>query len=126
MLDKFYSGFHPLVEKSGAATREEVSKAKHLGDDPKSGKPVIARFGRYGLMLQRGETESEEKPDFAPFPEGYTLDNIDLEAALIMFSLPRIVGQTKDGEEITANIGRFGPYIKVKSTFVSIKDSDPF
>jgi DNA topoisomerase-1 len=126
MLDKFYSGFHPLVEKSGAATREEVSKAKHLGNDPKSGKPVIARFGRYGLMLQRGETESEEKPDFAPFPEGYTLDNIDLEAALIMFSLPRIVGQTKDGEEITANIGRFGPYIKVKSTFVSIKDSDPF
>ena len=126
MLDKFYSEFHPLVEKSGAATREEVSKAKHLGDDPKSGKPVIARFGRYGLMLQRGETESEEKPDFAPFPEGYTLDNIDLEAALIMFSLPRIVGQTKDGEEITANIGRFGPYIKVKSTFVSIKDSDPF
>ena len=126
MLDKFYSGFHPLVEKSGAATREEVSKAKHLGDDPKSGKPIIARFGRYGLMLQRGETESEEKPDFAPFPEGYTLDNIDLDAALIMFSLPRVVGKTKDGEEITANIGRFGPYIKVKSTFVSIKDNDPF
>jgi DNA topoisomerase-1 len=126
MLDKFYSGFHPLVEKSGAATREEVSKAKHLGDDPKSGKPIIARFGRYGLMLQRGETESEEKPDFAPFPEGYTLDNIDLDAALIMFSLPRVVGKAKDGEEITANIGRFGPYIKVKSTFVSIKDNDPF
>ena len=126
MLDKFYKDFHPLVEKSESATREEVSKAKHLGPDPKTQKPIIARFGRYGLMLQRGETESEDKPDFAPFPEGFTLDDITLEAALKMFALPRIVGKTDDGEDIIANIGRFGPYIKIKSTFVSIKDKDPF
>ena len=126
MIEKFYKNFHPLVEQSGSATREEVSKAKHLGDDPKTKQPIIARFGRYGLMLQRGETESETKPDFAPFPEGYTLDDIDLAAALIMFSLPRTVGKTKEGEDIIANIGRFGPYIKINSTFVSIKEYDPF
>ena len=126
MLGKFYSNFHPLVEKSGAATREEVSKAKHLGKDPKTGQPIIARFGRYGLMLQRGETESEDKPDFAPFPKGYELDTIDLPAALKLFGLPRTVGKTIDGDDIIANIGRFGPYIKVKTTFVSIKDVDPF
>jgi DNA topoisomerase-1 len=126
MLDTFYKSFHPLVEKSEEATREEVSKAKHLGNDPKNGKPIMARFGRYGLMLQRGETESEEKPDFAPFPEGYDLESIDLKAALKMFELPRIVGKTDKDEDITADIGRFGPYIKVNNTFVSIKGMDPF
>ncbi len=126
MLDNFYKSFHPLVEKSEEATREEVSKAKHLGNDPKNGKPIMARFGRYGLMLQRGETESEEKPDFAPFPEGYDLESIDLKAALKMFELPRIVGKTDKDEDITADIGRFGPYIKVNNTFVSIKGMDPF
>jgi DNA topoisomerase I len=126
MLDTFYKSFHPLVGKSEEATREEVSKAKHLGNDPKNGKPIMARFGRYGLMLQRGETESEEKPDFAPFPEGYDLESIDLKAALKMFELPRIVGKTDKDEDITADIGRFGPYIKVNNTFVSIKGMDPF
>ena len=126
MLDTFYKGFHPLVEKSEGATREEVSKAKQLGKDPKTGQPIIARFGRYGLMLQRGETESEDKPDFAPFPDGYDLDTVDLPAALKMFELPRIVGKTDKDEDIIADIGRFGPYIKVNNTFVSIKGIDPF
>src|SRR5690606_41729174 len=58
--------FHPLVEASADVSREETRQARRLGDDPKSGKPIIARYGRYGPMLQRGETESEEKPDFAP------------------------------------------------------------
>jgi len=126
MLDTFYKSFHPLVEKSEGATREEVSKAKQLGKDPKTGQPIIARFGRYGLMLQRGETESEDKPDFAPFPDGYDLDSVDLKAALKMFELPRIVGKTDKDEDIIADIGRFGPYIKVNNTFVSIKGIDPF
>ncbi len=126
MIDTFYKDFHPLVKKSEEATREEVSKAKQLGKDPKTGQPIIARFGRYGLMLQRGETESEDKPDFAPFPDGYDLDTVDLAAALIMFSLPRTVGKTDKDEEIIANIGRFGPYIKINNTFISIKGIDPF
>jgi DNA topoisomerase-1 len=126
MIDKFYKDFHPLVAGAEGASREEVSQARELGTDPKTGKPILARFGRYGPMLQRGETESEEKPAFAPLPEGATLDDVTLEQALKMFELPRVVGTTKDGETITANIGRFGPYIQVGKTFVSIKPESPF
>ncbi|HUS26743.1 MAG TPA: type I DNA topoisomerase [Nevskiaceae bacterium] len=125
MIREFYKGFHPLVEKSEEASRSEVSQARELGIDPKTKKPILARFGRYGPMLQRGETEDEEKPAFAPLPEGTTLDSVTLEQALSMFELPRTVGKTTEGEEIKANIGRFGPYVQVGKTFVSIKPLDP-
>ncbi len=126
MLEDFYKDFHPLVEKSASVSREETSQARHLGDDPGNGKPIMARYGRYGPMLQRGETESEEKPDFAPMPEGVTLEEVTLDQALEMFKLPRLVGTTKDGKDIKANIGRFGPYIVIDKLFVSIKPHDPF
>lgn len=126
VIDVFYRDFHPLVAKSEEASRAEVSQARELGTDPKTGKPVFARFGRYGPMLQRGETESEEKPTFAPLPSGTTLDTVTLEQALKMFELPRVVGATEDGKEIKSNIGRFGPYIQVEKTFVSIKPKSPF
>jgi len=122
----YYQDFHPLIEKSEEATRAEVSQARELGIDPKTGKPIYARFGRFGPMLQRGETESDEKPTFAPLPAGTTIDTVTLEQALKMFELPRIVGTTEDGKEIKANIGRFGPYIQVEKTFVSIKPKSPF
>lgn len=125
MINEFYQDFHPLIGKSESASRQEVSQARELGVDPKSGKPILARFGRYGPMLQRGETESEEKPDFAPLPAGITLDNVTLEQALEMFKLPRTVGTAENGDTITANIGRFGPYIQVGKIFVSIKGHDP-
>lgn len=126
MLEDFYKDFHPLVEQSESVSREETSQARQLGDDPSNSKPVIARYGRYGPMLQRGETESEEKPDFAPMPEGVALEDVTLEQALEMFKLPRLVGTTPDGKDIKANIGRFGPYIVVEKLFVSIKPHDPF
>lgn len=126
MIKTFYKSFHPLVEAAGDIPRAEVSQARELGIDPKTKKPVMARFGRYGPMLQRGATESEEKPTFAPLPTGTTLENVTLEQALTMFSLPRLVGTTKDGDEIKANLGRFGPYIQVGKVFVSIKPNDPF
>jgi DNA topoisomerase-1 len=126
MIALFYKDFHPLIAGAEGASREEVSQARELGTDPKTGKPILARFGRYGPMLQRGETESEEKPAFAPLPEGTTLEDVTLEQALKMFELPRTVGATKDGETITANIGRFGPYIQVGKIFVSIKPESPF
>ncbi len=126
MLEDFYKDFHPLVEKSAKVSREETSQARQLGDDPGNGKPIMARYGRYGPMLQRGVTESEEKPDFAPMPEGLTLENVTLEQALEMFKLPRLVGTTEDGKDIKSNIGRFGPYIVVDKLFVSIKPHDPF
>lgn len=125
MIRDFYKGFHPLVKKSETASREETSQARTLGTDPKSGKPIIARFGRYGPMLQLGETDEDEKPQFAPLPPDTTIETVTLEQAKEMFKLPRRVGTTADGQEITANIGRFGPYIKVDKTFVSIKDHDP-
>ncbi len=126
MIAAFYKGFHPLIAEAEEASRTEVSQARVLGTDPKTKKPVMARFGRYGPMLQRGEAEDEDKPTFAPLPAGTTLENVTLEQALAMFELPRTVGTTEDGQEIKANIGRFGPYVQVGKTFVSIKPLDPF
>ncbi len=125
MIAAFYKDFHPLVAKSDAASRKETSQARLLGKDPKTGKPIYARFGRYGAMLQLGEVEDEQKPTFAPMPAETTLEAVTLEQALEMFKLPRLVGKTADGQEIKANIGRFGPYIQVAKTFVSIKPLDP-
>jgi DNA topoisomerase I len=125
MIASFYQAFHPLVEQSADVSRQEVSQARHVGDDPKSGKPIYARFGRYGPMLQMGEAEDDKKPEFAPMPKDTTIDTVTLEQALEMFELPRTVGQTDSGEDIKANIGRFGPYIQVGKTFVSIKPLDP-
>ncbi len=125
MLKDFYKGFHPLIKQSEDVSREETSQARELGKDPKSGKPIITRFGRYGPMLQRGSTDDEEKPDFAPLPKDATLEDVTIEQALEMFKLPRVVGKTEDGKEITSNIGRFGPYIQVEKVFVSLKEADP-
>lgn len=125
MIKDFYKDFHPLVKDADNVSREESTQTRHLGDDPKTGKPIMARYGRYGPMLQRGETESEEKPDFAPMPDGTTIENVTIEQALEMFKLPRTVGETDDGQEIKANIGRFGPYVQVGKLFVSIKPHDP-
>ncbi len=126
MISEFYNQtFKPLVKASADVSREETSQARTLGKDPKSGKPVVVRFGRYGPMLQMGDTAEEEKPAFAPLPEGFDMDSVTLEAALPMFDLPKTVGKTTDGKPILANIGRFGPYIQVDKTYVSLKEHSP-
>lgn len=126
MLKDFYEPFHKLVEKSSNVKRSDVAQARQLGKDPKTGLPVLARIGRYGPMLQLGETkEGDEKPQFAPLPENSTLETVTLDQALEMFKLPRTVGKTAQGQEITANIGRFGPYIQVEKLYVSLKEDDP-
>ena len=125
MLHGFYTPFHELVEKSGDIDRTTVAKAREIGTDPKTGKIILARFGRFGPMLQLGATEDEEKPRFAPLPKGKRLETVTLEDALTAFTLPREVGQTVDGTKIEANVGRFGPYIKIGPLFVSIKTLDP-
>lgn len=125
MLKDFYTPFHELIEKSGDIDRSSVSQTRELGNDPKTGLPIITRFGRFGPMLQMGEASDEEKPRFAPLPKGSRLETVTLEEALEMFKLPRIVGQTPDGKDIKANIGRFGPYVQVEKTFFSIKGFDP-
>ncbi|MDR1032705.1 MAG: type I DNA topoisomerase [Candidatus Nomurabacteria bacterium] len=126
MLDAFYQPFHALIEKSGNIERSEVVNARELGTDPKTKKVVLAKLGRFGPMLQLGSAEDDDKPRFAPLPDGATLKDVTLKQALEMFKLPRLVGQTEQGDDIKANIGRFGPYIQVGKLFVSIKPLDPF
>ncbi len=126
MLEKFYTPFHKLVENSGGIDRSKVAQSTPVGTDPKTGKMIYARFGRFGPMLQLGDTEDKEnKPQFAPMPAGARIETVTLEQALKAFQLPRVVGQTEDGKDIKANIGRFGPYIQVDKLFVSIKPLDP-
>ena len=126
MLHGFYTPFHKLIEQSGGIDRSKVGANREVGIDPKSGKPILARFGRFGPMLQLGSTtDDEDKPRFAPLPKGAKIETVTLEQALEMFKLPRVVGQTEDGQDIKANIGRFGPYIQIGKLFVSIKPEDP-
>ena len=132
MLKAFYTPFHDLIVQSGGIDRSTVGTNREVGIDPKSGKPIIARFGRFGPMLQLGSAEDTEKPQFAPLPKGAKLETISLEQALEAFKLPRIVGQTKDGVDIRANVGRFGPFLQIgtktkttKPLYVSLKEDDP-
>lgn len=128
MLQEFYTPFHDLIEKSGDIKRSDVAHAREIGIDPKSGKPILARFGRFGPMLQLGLGDSEDKsdkPQFAPMPAGKKIETVTLEEALHAFTLPRLVGETAEGIPIKANIGRFGPYIQIDKLFVSIKPLDP-
>lgn len=125
MLEKFYTPFHKLIESSSDIDRSKVAQATPVGTDPKTGKMIYARFGRFGPMLQMGDTDSEEKPTFAPMPKGARIETVTLEQALKAFELPRSLGTTEDGQEIKANVGRFGPYIQVGKLFVSIKPLDP-
>ena len=126
MLEDFYKPFHKLIEESGGIDRSSVAQAREVGIDPKSGKPISARFSRFGPVLQLGSSDDKEnKPQFAPLPAGAKIETVTLEQALQAFTLPRVVGQTKDGQDIRANIGRFGPYIQIDKLFVSIKPLDP-
>jgi len=121
MLKSFYGPFHERIENSGEIDRASVAQAREVGLHPKTGKPIFARFGRFGPLLQLGATESEDKPDFAPLPKGARVETVTLEEALKAFELPRIVGTTADGQEMKANVGRFGPYVQVGKLFVSMK-----
>ncbi len=127
MLKEFYTPFHELIEQSGEIKRSDVAKAREIGTDPKTNKPILARFGRFGPMLQLGGTtdDPEDKAQFAPMPSGAKIETVTLEQALHSFKLPRLVGETSEGQPIKANVGRFGPYIQIDKLFVSIKPLDP-
>lgn len=125
MLDEFYEPFHKLIEASGSIERKAVAQSREIGKHPKSGLIILARYGRFGPMLQLGSGEGDNKPEFAPMPKGAKIDTVTLDQAIEAFKLPRIVGKTLEGQEIKANIGRFGPYVQVDKRFVSIKNLDP-
>lgn len=125
MLTKFYGPFHKTVEDSADVSRAEATQSRPLGTDPKSGKIISARYGRFGPMVQIGEVTDEEKPKFASIPPGTKVETVTLEQALTMFTLPRNLGKDTQGNDILANHGRFGPYVKIGSSYVSIKGHDP-
>ena len=126
-LGKFWKPFVAQVEKVDKnVTREQVAQARELGKDPATGKPITVRMGRYGPFVQIGTKDDEEKPRFAGLRPGQKMDSLTLEQALYLFNLPRTLGSTADGETIVANIGRFGPYLKYGSKYVSLKEDDPY
>ena len=127
LLDDFWRPFNKLCEeKETSVTREQVAQARELGTDPKSGKPVTVRMGRYGPFVQIGTKDDEEKPKFAGLRPGQKMNEIDLTTALELFKLPRKLGETPDGLSVSASVGRFGPYVRYGDKYVSIKGDDPY
>jgi DNA topoisomerase-1 len=128
MIDKFYKPFHKRVEN--ATQNAERSKGERiLGVDPKTGKQVSVKIGRFGPLAQLGEASSEdstEKPQFSSLRAGQHIETITLEEALDLFKLPRELGDF-EGKKVTVAIGRFGPYVRHDNKFVSLeKDDDPY
>lgn len=118
MIKGFYSSFHKQVEVT-MKTSERASGERLLGKDPKTGKNVYVKLGKFGPMVQIGDTEDNEKPRFAGLNKGQSIDTITLEDAFTLFSLPRVAGKLNN-EEIVTGIGRFGPYLKLNNKFYSL------
>lgn len=125
MIDEFYVPFKKDVENT-IETAERIKGERELGEDPASGKKVVARMGRYGPMVQIGDVNDEEKPRFAKLKTGQSIETISYEEAMELFKLPRNIGQFEDAD-VVINIGRFGPYIAHDSKFYSLgKEHDPY
>lgn len=122
-IDKFYKMFHPIVEQVAAVRTEHKVGERELGIDPKSGKPVFVKIGRFGPVAQIGiakvDDKDGEKPRFATLLKGQSIETITLEEALKLFELPRTVGEF-EGKPITAAVGRFGPFVVHDGKFTSI------
>lgn len=127
LMEKFWGPFKELVEeKTESVDRSEATGARELGTDPKSGKPVSVRLGRYGPYAQIGDKDTDEKLDFASLRPGQSMHTITLQEALDLFRLPRKLGQN-NGEEVSVGIGRFGPFAKRGATYASLaKEDDPY
>lgn len=119
MIDKFYKPFHSKVDETDK-TGERSKGERVLGNDPVSGRPIMVKIGRYGPVVQIGAATDEEKPKFASLLKGQSLETLGLEEALELFKLPRTVGTFEDSD-VVIGIGRFGPYVRHKSKFYSLK-----
>ena len=128
LLARFWQPFKSRVEeKAETVDRAEATGARVLGTDPKSGRQVSVRLGRYGPFAQIGQREEEEPPKFASLRPGQSIHTIELAEALELFRLPRSLGTDPEGTEITVGIGRFGPFVKRGSTYASLaKTDDPY
>lgn len=128
MLQDFYGDFHKNIEdiQGAAAGVSFKTGAKELGTDPKTGKRVSARLGKYGAYVQIGESTDEEKPQYANLRDGQLIESISLEDALSLFGLPREIGFFED-QAMTIGVGKFGPYVKHDGKYVSLgKEDDPY
>ncbi|MGH8213631.1 MAG: DNA topoisomerase I [Rhodanobacteraceae bacterium] len=126
LLEKFWKPFKALVEdKTETVDRAEASGARELGRDPKTGRPVSVRLGRYGPYAQLGDKDQDETLQFASLRPGQSMHTILLEEAIELFKLPRALGNDADGEEVSAGIGRFGPFVRKGKIYASLKEDDP-
>ena len=125
VVKEFYGPFHAKIEAADDISREETHGMRDLGVDPKSGKPVSVRFGRFGPFAQIGHKDDEDKPAFASLRGNLVIETITLDEALELFDMPRTVGETDDFGVIKANYGRFGPYIQYGKKYVSLKEDMP-
>ena len=127
LMEKFWGPFKELVEdKKQSLDRTDAGSSRSLGTDPKSGKEVSARIGRFGPMVQIGTVDDEEKPKFASLQPGQSIYSISLDEALKLFDMPRTLGES-NGETVSVGIGRFGPFAKRGSTYASLKkEDDPY
>ncbi len=118
-IDEFYTSFHPSIEKTNAMRFEHKVGERKLGCDPKTGRPVSVKIGRFGPVVQIGDSNDEEKPLFASLLKEQSVGSITLEEALKLFELPRTLGDFEDKPVVVA-IGKFGPYVRHDNSFVSI------
>ncbi|MDD3787341.1 MAG: type I DNA topoisomerase [Petrimonas sp.] len=124
-IANFYKEFHPVVEETMQMRTEHKAGERVLGTDPKSGRQVLVKIGRYGAIVQIGTPDEEEKPAFASLQKSQSLETISLDEALRLFDLPRNLGEFR-GKEMTVGVGRFGPYVRHNNKFVSLpKGADP-
>lgn len=127
LLERFWKPFIELVNHTQTnVSRDQVAQARELGTDAASGKPVSVRMGRFGPFVQIGTKDDVDKPKFAGLRPGQKMDTVNFADAMELFKLPRKLGQTDSGEDIIANVGRFGPYIKYGAKYVSLKVDDPY
>lgn len=125
VIDRFYVPFHKNIRQT-QQTSQRTTGSRLLGVDPKSGKNVYAKIGRYGTLVQIGETNTDEKPLFASMKKGQSIETITLEEALGLFALPRTLGLFED-KEVIVSIGKFGPYVRHNNKFYSLgKSDDPY
>ena len=121
-MSNFWSPFKEQVDHiEENVSRADVAQSRLIGTDPKTGKPITVRMGPYGPFVQIGDKDDEEKPAFASLKPGQKMNQIDMDNYEELFVFPRVLGETEEGEEITANVGRFGPYVKFNNIFVSIR-----
>jgi len=127
VMKEFYEPFVKNVDdKTENAPRAKFSDIRELGEHPELKKPITARVGQYGPYVQCGTKEDEEKPKIASIPKNISVNNITLEESLVLLQLPKVLGQDENGNDIKVNIGRFGPYLQIKSEYFSLKEDDPY